>query len=139
MNSGIKTEKQVERDFFTFIRESELGQGIRGTVYRPEMRPADADTEDLVVKFLAGLDEQIQSGVVIINIYVPDIPFGNDGRKVEDITRVDELEKLIRGFVDNNDNTEYWMQTDGSPRSTAIENIEQHLIYARIKFNRLAQ
>ncbi len=63
MNSGIKTEKQVERDFFTFIRESELGRGIRGTVYRPEMRPADADTEDLVVKFLAGLDEQIQSGV----------------------------------------------------------------------------
>lgn len=139
MNSGIKTEKQVERDFFTFIRESELGRGIRGTVYRPEMRPADADTEDLVVKFLAGLDEQIQSGVVIINIYVPDIPFGNDGRKVEDLTRVDELEKMIRQFVDDNDNTEYWMQTDGTPKSTKVENIEQHLIYARIKFNRLAQ
>ena len=139
MNSGIKTEKQVERDFFTFIRESELGMGIRGTVYRAETRPANADTEDLVVKFLAGLDEQIQSGVVIINIYVPDIPFGNDGRKVEDSTRINDLENLILDFVTDNDNTEYWMQTDGTPKSTAIENIEQHLIYARIKFNRLAQ
>lgn len=136
--SGIKTEKQVERDFFTFIRESDLGRGIRGTVYRDGMRPANADTEDLVVKFLAGLDEQIQSGVVIINIYVPDKPYGTSGRKVEDMGRVEELEALVRDFVNDNPNTEYRMQTDGTPRSTEVENIEQHLIYARIKFNRLA-
>lgn len=137
--SGIKTEKQVERDFYTFISEGALGRGIRGRIYRSEMRPADACTEDLVVKFLAGLDEQIQSGVVIINIYVPDIPFGESGRKVEDKGRVEALERLILDFVDGNGNTEYWMQTDGSPSSTAVENIEQHVIYARIKFNRLAQ
>lgn len=137
--SGIKTEKQVERDFYTFISESALGRGIRGTVYRAEMRPANAQTEDLVVKFLAGLDEQVQVGVVIVNIYVPDIPFGGSGRKVEDQTRVNDLEKLILDFVEGNDSTEYLMQTDGSPKSTAVEGIEQHLIYARIKFNRLAQ
>lgn len=137
--SGIKTEKQVERDFYTFIRESALGRGINGTVYRSEMRPPDADTEDLVVKFLAGLDEQIQSGVVIINIYVPDVPFGTEGRKVEDKTRVEALESLIKDFVHENNNTEYRITTDGTPSSTKVEGIEQHLIYARIKFNRLAQ
>ena len=63
-----KSEKQIERDFFSFVSQSVLGQGIRGKVYRPEMRPANAKTEDLIVKFLAGLDEQIQSGVVLLNI-----------------------------------------------------------------------
>ena len=137
--SGIKTEKHVERDVYTFIRDSELGQGIRGTVYRADMRPSNADTEDLVVKFLAGLDEQIQSGVVIINIYVPDIPFGNDGRKVEDSARINELENLILDFANDNDSTEYAMKTDASPSSMKVEGIEQHLIYARIKFKRLSQ
>lgn len=137
--SGVKTEKQVERDFYTFIRADALGKGITGEVYRSEMRPANAKTEDLVVKFLAGLDEQIQSGVVIINIYVPDVPFGNNGRKVEDKARVEALEKLILDFVDNFSDTDYRIETDGSPKSTPIEGIEQHFIYARIKFNRLAQ
>ena len=135
----IKTEKQIERDFFSFISQSSLGKSIKGKVYRKGMRPANAQTEDLIVKFLAGLDEQIQSGVVILNLYVPDIPFGKDGRKVEDMARVEELEGLIQSFVNDNDNTEYWMQTDGTPASMEVENIEQHLIFARIKFNRLSQ
>lgn len=137
--SRAKTEKQIERDFYTLIKASALGNGIKGTVYRSEMRPDDATTEDLVVKFLAGLDEQIQSGVVIINIYVPDKPYGKTGRLVEDKSRVEYLESLIQDFVNDNEDAEYLMQTDGTPASTSIEGIEQHLIYARIKFNRLAQ
>lgn len=61
----IKTEIQVERDFYSFVKSSKLGKAIKGSVYRSDMRPADAKTEDLIVKFLAGLDEQVQSGVVI--------------------------------------------------------------------------
>ena len=93
----------------------------------------------MIVKFLAGLDEQIQSGVVIINIYVPDVPYSKTGRKVEDLPRVEYLESLIQDFVKTNGDTEYLMETDGSPASSAIEGIEQHQIFARIKFNRLAQ
>ena len=76
----IKTEMQIERDFYSFIKSSDLGKAIKGEVYRSEMRPANAKTEDLVIKFLAGLDGQIQTGVVIFNLYVPDIPFGSDGK-----------------------------------------------------------
>lgn len=134
---SVKTEKQIERDFYTLIKASRLGKGVRGTVYRSEMRPANAKTEDVIVKFLAGLDEQIQTGVVIVNVYVPDVPYGNDGRKVEDKGRVEELEKLILDFVENFSDADYWIETDGTPKSTQIEGIEQHCIYARIKFNRL--
>ena len=135
----IKTEKQIERDFYALIKHHTLGSEIRGTVYRDGYRPDDAKTEDLIVKFLAGLDEQIQSGVVIINIYVPDVPYSKTGRKVEDLPRVEYLESLIQDFVKTNGDTEYLMETDGSPASSAIEGIEQHQIFARIKFNRLAQ
>lgn len=133
----IKTEKQIERDFYSFIVNSELGKVIRGKVYRDGMRPNDAKTEDLVVKFLAGIDGQIQSGVVILNLYVPDISY-SDGRMVEDMKRIGELEELIISFIFSNGNTEYLMETDGSPVSMMNEEIEQHFIYSRIKFNRLS-
>lgn len=134
----IKTEQQIERDFYSFIKDSSLGKAIKGGIYRDEMRPANATTEDLVVKFLSGLDEQVQTGVVIINLYVPDISYSTDGRKVKDAARIAELEELILSFVNDNADTEYWMQTDGSPTSMFNEDINQHLIYARIKFNRIS-
>lgn len=137
--SEIKTEKQIERDFFTLIKNSDLGKHIKGAVYRSEMRPDDATTEDLIIKFLAGLDEQVQSGVIIINIYVPDIVYSKTGRKVEDKSRVEYLEGLIQDFVAKCESAEYWIETDGTPASSFIEGIDQHLIFARIKFNRLAQ
>ena len=91
----IKTETQIERDFYSFVKNSDLGKAIRGKVYRPEMRPTDATTEDLIVKFLAGLDEQVQTGVVIFNLYVPDIPY-TDGRMVPDRKRIAGVDSLIR-------------------------------------------
>ena len=133
----IKTEQQIERDFYSFIKNSSLGMAIKGGVYRDGMRPANATTEDLIIKFLSGYDEQVQIGVVIINLYVPDIAYSTDGYKVKDSARIAELEELIISFIEDNEDTEYWMQTDGTPISMLNEEINQHLIYARIKFNRI--
>ena len=33
----IKTEMQIERDFYSFVKNSDLGKAIKGKVYRPEM------------------------------------------------------------------------------------------------------
>lgn len=131
----MKTESQIERDFFTFIK-SALGTVIRGDVYRSEMRPANAVTEDAVVKFLAGTDTQIQSGIVLLHVYVPDIAW-TDGRNVADKTRIGEIEESIIDFVRNNDDTEYLIETDGTPYSTLNVEIEQHLVVARLKFQRI--
>lgn len=132
-----KTEIQIERDFYQLIKNSKLGEAIRGTVYRSEMRPADATDEDLIVKFLAGTDEQIQRGTVILNLYVPDIDF-TDGRKVADKKRIGELQELILDFIETCDDTEYWITTDGTPYTTMNSDIEQHLIVARLKFQRIS-
>ena len=134
----IKTEMQVERECYYFVKNSDLGKAIRGTGYRSDMPPANATTEDLIIKFLAGLDEQVQSGVVIFNLYVPDIPH-SDGRKVPDKKRIGRLQELILAFVENAGDTEYWLQTDTTPTTMKNEDIEQHFIYARIKFNRITE
>ena len=135
---AIKTEIEVERDFYSFIKNGSLGNTIKGSVYRPDMRPADAKTEDLIVKFLAGLDEQIQTGVVILNIYVPDAK-NTDGRMVRDAARIGVLQTAIRDFVDKNDETEYWMETDGTPTSMKNEEIGQWCVTARIHFRRISE
>lgn len=137
--NAIKTEQQIERDFYLFIKQSSLGQAIKGTVYRSEMRPANAQTEDLIVKFYTGIDSQVQTGTVILDLYVPDVPYGNDGRKVSNKQRIGELQELIQSFVNDNAETEYWMETETSPYTIEVEDIEQHCIKSRIKFNRLAQ
>ena len=134
----VKTEQQIERDFYFFIKDSPLGKAVKGGVYRSDMRPDNAHTEDLVVKFLAGLDEQVQSGVVIVNVYVPDVPYQKTARKVSDKSRIGELQALIQSFVNDNANTEYRMQTDVSPTTMAVEGVEQHVVYARIRFYRLS-
>ena len=133
----MKTENEIERDFYTLVKNSDLGAAIRGTVYRSEMRPANADSEDLIVKFLAGTDEQIQTGTVILNIYVPDIDF-QDGRKVEDKERIGTPQSLIREFIKNCDSVDYDIKSDGTPYSTQNPDIEQHLIVSRIKFKRFS-
>lgn len=133
----MKTENEIERDFYTLVKNSDLGAAIRGTMYRSEMRPANADSEDLIVKFLAGTDEQIQTGTVILNIYVPDIDF-QDGRKVEDKERIGTLQSLIREFIKNCDSVDYDIKSDGTPYSSQNPDIEQHLIVSRIKFKRFS-
>lgn len=131
----IKTANDIERDFYQFVKNSELGNAIRGEVLRDGMREDNAKSEDLVVKFLAGLDEQVQTGIVLIHIYVPNKT--NRNRNVRDTARIGELERLIRNFVDTADSVEYWLETDTTPKSIEVENINQWLVIARIKFKRL--
>lgn len=132
---ATKTEQQIERDFYSFVNKSPLGKAIKGKVYRDEMRPADAKTEDLIVKFYTGVDGQVQTGTVILDVYVPDIT-NKDGRNVKNSPRIAELQVLILDFIENNDNTEYLMETELSPYTIKSEEIEQHEIKVRIKFNR---
>lgn len=131
-----KTEIEIERDFTDMVQNSALGQAIRGGIYRSEMRPYDSKEEDLIIVFLSGLDSQVQTGVVIFNLYVPDVAF-EKGRMVPDKKRIGVLQGLIRDFVESQGGTEYWLETDGTPTTSKNEELEQHFIYARIKFQRL--
>lgn len=132
-----KTETQIERDFY-MIAKTHLGSVIRGTVYRRGQRPDNAKTEDCIAKFLGGVDEQIQTGTVVLNIYVPYIPY-EDGRRGEDLNRIGELEEMANEFVTHIESTDYDISKDGTPRTYQEDDIEQSIIALRLKFQRLNQ
>lgn len=131
-----KSEKQIEKDVYRIIRNSALQHIIGGTFYRAGMRPKNADTEDVVVKFLEGIDGQEQSGIVLVHVYVKDVQVSADGELVENLTRVDEIEQLLNNIVGSLENDEYLFEKDGTPKSYACEDIEQHFINLRLHYRR---
>lgn len=96
-----KTGKQVQGDIYRLFKGSTLYTMISGDVYRNGYRPRDSRLEDAVVTFTAGLPDQIQTGVVTVNIYVPDIDPYDNGVFVEDGQRTEELERLAQAWVDS--------------------------------------
>ncbi len=96
-----KTGKQIQGDIYRFLRASDLAGQISGNVYRNGYRPRDSREEDAIVTFTAGLPDQIQTGVVTINIYVPDIDCDGNGTWLEDGARTEEMEQLAQEWVES--------------------------------------
>lgn len=96
-----KTSKQIQGDVYQLLKDSTLYTMISGEVYRKGYRPRDSRLEDAVVIFTTGLPDQIQTGVVTVNIFVPDVdPYGN-GVFVEDGERTEDLERLAAEWVES--------------------------------------
>lgn len=135
----VKSAENIERDVYNIIKKSLLGSAIKGAVYRKDMRLDDAKTEDIVVKFLAGLNTQVQHGVVVVNIYVPDIEITNRSVKVKNLKRVEFFQDLVNEVLEAIDETEteYEFETDSTPTSMKAEGMEQHFINVRLNFKRI--
>lgn len=131
----IKTEKQIEKDIFRIIKASPINTMIGGTLYRKGMRPRNAKTEDAVVAFLSGLDGQFQTGVVLLNIYVPMTQNASSG-KITDISRVETLEAAVKDFFDECSEVNYLFELRETPYSEDLDEIEQTRINVRIHYTR---
>jgi hypothetical protein len=131
----IKTEKQIEKDIFRIIKASPINTMIGGTLYRKGMRPRNAKTEDAVVAFLSGLDGQFQTGVVLLNIYVP-MTQNASSDKITDISRVETLEAAVKDFFDECSEVNYLFELLETPYSEDLDEIEQTRINVRIHYTR---
>lgn len=96
-----KTSKQIEGDVYRLLRDSTLFTMISGSVYRERMRPKDSQLEDAVVIFTTGVPTEVQTGVVTVNIYVPDYDPYEDGTLTENGQRCEEIEALAQAWVDS--------------------------------------
>lgn len=96
-----KTSKQIQGDIFLLLKGSTLCTMISGEVYRKGYRPRDSRKEDAVVIFTAGLPTEVQTGVVTVNIFVPDIDPYDNGVLVEDGERTEEIERLAQEWFDS--------------------------------------
>lgn len=130
------TAKQIQGDVYTFLKDSVLCSMISGDVYRNGLRPRDSRKEDAVVIFTTGLPDQIQTGVVTVNIYVPDIdPYGN-GVLVEDGRRTAELESLAAEWVESLSAglSNYRFRLQQTIYTEEDADIRQHFVVVKLRF-----
>lgn len=134
-----RTGQQIENDVFNLLRAGSLSKMISGEVYKFGMRPRDSKEEDAVVKFVAGIPDQIHTGVVVACIYVPNISPWENGVLVRNIPRCKELEtaasewvsKLTAAVSDYKFRLAQTIYTEEEP------DINQHFISIRLNYSLL--
>lgn len=132
-----KTAKDIQTDFYTLLKDSDLAAMVNGIVYRDGFRPRDSKKEDIVIIYSAGEDDgEIQSGIVTLNIYVPDILPYKNGTMVENAARTAKIERAaqewyesIRGVM-----PEYIFRLCNTIHTTADEDINQHFVVVQVKY-----
>lgn len=131
-----KTAKQVQTDIIALLRGSELAAEISGEVYRNGLRPRDSRLEDAVVIFTTGLPDEIETGVVTVNIYVPDIDPYENGVLVEDGERTEKLEILVQDWVDSllGSGTNYVFELRQTIYTEAEPDIKQHFVVVKLGY-----
>lgn len=131
-----KTSKQVQGDIYRLLKGSTFYSMISGDVYRNGLRPRDSRKEDAVVIFTTGLPYQIQTGVVTVNIYVPDIDPYDNGVLVEDGERTEEIERLAQQWVDSltTDKSCYKFRLQQTIYTEEEPDINQHFIVVKLGY-----
>lgn len=135
-----KTGGEIQRDVYRLLQPLKGDASLTGEVYQDtEFRPRDSQLEDAVVIFTegGGQSEQIQSGTVTVNIYVPDIDPYDNGVFVKDKQRTDELERAAADWVDTltAELSCYHFQLKQAIYTEAEPSIKQHFVVVRLSYD----
>ena len=132
----MKTGKEIQGDVMDLLRGSGLAAMVSGAVYRNGFRPRDSKLEDIIVTFTAGFSEQIQTGVVTVNIYVPDIDPWKNGALVEDGARCAEIERAAAEWAENLSaaTSNYLFSLNQTIGTYEEPEIKQHFISVKLKY-----
>lgn len=131
-----KTGQQIEDDVYALITNSPLSKFIGGTVYKFGMRPMNSTKEDAVVKFVVGIDGQIQTGSLVVNIYIPDIDSSGSEILVRDIARLTEIESAAKDWVYSLSaaDSDYIFSLAATIQSFEEPQIHQHFVSVRLEY-----
>lgn len=131
-----KTGQQIEDDIYEMLKSSSLPSIINGKIYKFGTRPKDSKAEDAVVKFISGVEGQIQTGSVAVNIYVPDIDMADSGVFVRDITRLTQIENTTRSWVETlgPSNSNYLFALSTTIQSLQDAQIRQHFVSVHLAY-----
>ncbi len=135
----IHNNSEIEQ-FIYDVLEAFLGADtIGGDLYMEDCRPLDSTEEDAVILVSPYTTaEQIQTGRVRINFYVPDIDAGV-GRLLPDKERLAEIASLQNAIVDslNEQSSDYLFSLARASHTGAEEGINQHYVNVTIDFKLL--
>lgn len=132
-----KTGAQVETDIYQSIKNS-LKETINGDVYTSSGRLTDSTKEDAVVIFMTGRDGQIQEGVVVVNVFIPDIyPAAEKGRSVKNTKRCREVEIALAVITEAITTPEYHIYREDMIQTYKNQDRDEHFVSARLAFQRI--
>ena len=132
-----KTSRQIQGDVYRKLLKSPIAETITGGVYREGLRPRNSPNEDAVVIFTAGVTGDIQSGVVTINIFVPDIDPYDNGVLTEDSARTEEIERAAQRWVDSlsTRDSNYRFRLQQTIATDEAPELREHFIVVRLEYD----
>jgi len=130
-----KTGFQFEQDFFNAVKNT---LDIKGNYYRSGVRPLGnvEKSEDCIVIFKAGIDDDIQVGYITINVYVPDITF--NGSKIKDLSRCSAIEASLNQFAETVRIEGYMIEREGTINTFEVIDTNEHFVHLELKYNYLS-
>jgi len=110
MKSGIEMVADVAR----LLKVPKVTGIISGSLWQHQ-RPANSEREDIVVNSLALTGQQLQQGVVNVNIHVPNLKVNLDGaadNTMPDLARMHAIEQVLYPLINDNDQKSFWIWVD---------------------------
>jgi len=134
-----KTEIEIQTDVYKLLQNSSLKSAVNGKVYQNGLRPRDSKAEDMVVIFTTGLSGQVQTGVITIHVFVPQISNVSNGVLQPNLIRVNTLEKEAQAFVDSltASMSDYKFMQWKTIASIQDDELKQTIIVIQLKFKLL--
>lgn len=132
----MKTGTDFEEHIYRLVNNSPIRGLITGKVYLGGLRPVNSKLEDAVISYQTGLSDQIQTGNVNVNIFVPDIVHVDEGGakvNIKNFQRCSLIERACQDFISSQIANEYRLGL-----ATTIQTFEheagQHFINMRIRY-----
>lgn len=132
----FKTAEEVESDIYTAVKEYLVGK-IKGYTYRRGARTTNrGDKEDAVVSFLSGLDGQVQTGVVVVNVYVPNERRG-DSYSVKNVARSTAVSRTLLNMLKEMRISGYDLRTERTVQTEEDNGATRVTLRIKYKYNAL--
>ena len=133
------TAQQLEDHLFSLVKGFSLSWAVSGEVYHRGIRPRDSRLEDITVAYVSGLPGEIQSAVLYINIFVPDIDPWDNGVFVQDMARTATLEAAAASFVATLPGGQFKWKLYGTIHTEEVNDIKQHAVVIPLQVDYCAE
>jgi hypothetical protein len=132
----MKTGIQIQTDIINLLQGSTLATAAAGGIYHAMCRPANSTAEDITVAFAEGTVGDIQTGTIIVNIYIPCIAGNTAGTWQQNINRCAELETAAALWTESftTQKSGYNLALQQTISTQAIPDIQQHTIVVKLKY-----
>lgn len=136
IRGDFKTAEEVEGDIYTAVSKYLKGR-TDGEAYRRGARPTNrGDKEDAVVSFLSGLDGQVQTGVVVVNVYVPNERRG-DSYSVKNVARSTAVARTLLNMLKEMRISGYDLRTERTVQTEEDNGATRVTLRIKYKYNAL--